>query len=43
METQKQKEMVWTHNQMNSWNDGERENHIDDGERTAATTIDEDV
>ena len=34
--------MVWAHNRMNSRNDGERKNHIDDGERTAATTNNSD-
>ena len=42
MERQKQNEMVWTHNPVISGNDEERKNHIDDGERTAATTDDGD-
>ena len=40
MERQKQNEMVCAQNLMNSRNDGERKKHIDDGGRTAATTID---
>ena len=40
MERQKQNEMVWTQNRMNSRNDGESKPHIDDGGRPAATTID---
>ena len=40
MEGQKRNEMVCAQNQMNSRNDGERKNHIDDGERPAATTTD---
>ena len=40
MEIQKQNEMVWTHNPTDSQNDGERNDHIDDGEQTAATTDD---
>ena len=42
MEGQKQNEMVCAQNLMISQNDGERENHIDDGEQTAATTNYED-
>ena len=42
MEGQKRNEMVCAQNPINSGNDGERENHIDDGERPAATTNDED-
>ena len=40
MKRQKQNEMLCAHNRMNSGNDGKRENHIDDGERPAATTND---
>ena len=43
MERHKQNEMVWAQNPINSRNDGERKNHTDDGEQTAATTIDGDV
>ena len=42
MEGQKRNEMVCAQNPINSGNNGERENHIDDGERPAATTNDED-
>ena len=42
MERQKQNEMVCAQNLIISGNDGERNNHIDDGERPAATTNDKD-
>ena len=42
MERQNQNEMVCAQSPINSENDGERENHIDDGERPAATTNEED-
>ena len=42
MERQKQNEMVWTHNLINSRNNGERKGHIDDGERPSGTTNDGD-
>ena len=42
MERQNQNEMVCAQNPINSGNDGERNNHIDDGEQPAATKNDED-